>query len=444
MKIKLPYPIKTHIKIFIVIFIVGFIFVYLLSWMLDPDAFLQNWKNHFYLFGAALLGVAGFGSSIFTILLELIKDERNNRINEGILKRETCHAQEGLKPDLAGLKNVVQRDETNTVLSLLNQNNAILLTGEGGTGKSGIGVSLVDASKKTCVLLDVRRFDEDYRFDQFAAHLGINENIYEVISRLSKKNGCLVIIDQLDTMCNSAQGTYIVEFAVECTKLDGVSVVVISRHSEIESQLLRPLLAGNFVELKCKELQDEVVIKILNDHGMAEPSEKIINLGKNILLLNLICTILIEKDPQTVEVLNNDIDIWIKFFQIYLDRENKNTKISKKEILQSLMNLAKKGLSSENRSFILEDPPTILEERFASHGLITKINTSGQRYIFRIEKLQDYLYARNAAHRQLNKKQVRDEINSSYLRNIFYLMLELYRRDDHKLYESFFDEVLSG
>lgn len=444
MKIKLPYSIKTHIWIFLAIFVFVFFLVCFVSWKLDPLAFSQNWRNYFYVFGLASAGVAGVAGFLFPIFFEIVKIERNNIKNENILRKETIHAIQGLKPDLAGLHNIVAREETDTVLTLLNQNKGVLLSGEGGIGKSGIGVSLVEASKNYCILLDVRRFGADYRFDQFAAHLGITEDIYEVIARLSKKNGCLVIIDQLDTMSDTPQGTFIVEFAIECKKIDGVSVVVISRHGEIENQLLRPLIEADFKELKCRELQDETVINILINLGLIEPSEKIVKLGRNILLLNLICTILIEKDQKSVEVLNNDIDIWIKYFQLFVDREYKDTRIPKKDIYKSLINLAIQGLNSDNRSFYLEDPPSLLEQRFSSHGLITKINTSGRKFIFRIDKSQDYLYARSATNRRLNKSQVQGEIAPAYLRNIFYVMLELYRRDDFHLYESFFKEVLSG
>ena len=274
--------------------------------------------------------------------------------------------------------------------------------------------------------------------------MAVKENILNVIARLGGKNSCLVIIDQLDSICESPLGKVIVEFAIDCKSLKNVTVIVISRHSEIEGRLLRPLFEADFEEIQCKELDDIVVRTTLVEMGMDNPSPRIIQLGKNILMLDLICSIITEQGEQVVEQLDHYLSIWDNYIELFLDRERESTGNSQNDILHELVILASDGLQSEDRGFLLHDPPTILQNRFISQGLITRLNESGRRYVFKIDKLQDHIYSRDATRRGLRKGQVEQEICPFHLRNIFLRMIDFYQRDDSPMYATFVEEVLSG
>jgi len=445
-KPSIDLPFEKFVKKNFFIMIIIMIVIIIVSYFSSPNAYLKIWQNWIYLLGLAIFSVlTPFGLISIFWQVEKEKEIRNESIR--LIKVESEHALRGLKPSLQGLTELIERDETQEIWNQLFDKKAILLTGEAGSGKSGIGVEIYKRCKENDIfvlLLDVRRFSEIESKNEISSKIGLVENIKTVFSSIQKIDNYLLIIDQLDSVCGTSLGNLMVEFAIECKNFHQTSVLVISRHGEIEQSLLRNLLEADFEEIQCKEIDEEVIRTSLRKHGLENPSHKLIQRCSNILLLDLICSIMADSDTTKVEQFETEINIWTKYLELYLKREREGTGFFENDIYQGLIRMARKGLESDDRSFILEYPLTPIEKRYVSQGIITKTSHWNQRYYFKIEKFQDFLYAFSATNRQLNKYQVQSEINIIFHKNILLLMIDLYKFDNQKIYELFFREVLSG
>ena len=430
-----------------VVIIIAVIIWYVVSVSIDPKAF-ENTNNRIYLLGGIILSLANFLIGNTGTIIDAVKEAGVKKRSEESLLLESNNCYRDLNPRLLGIRNIIPRNETGQILSRLTQNNGVLFTGDAGYGKSGIGVALVEQAKNirfTPLLFDVRRFSNIGRRSDLMDHFGIQEPISDVISRIGlRNNGCLLILDQLDNIAGLPSGNVIVEFALECRHKANIKVVVISRHSEIEKTLLRPLLEANFGELPCRELDTDVIKNVLHEHGFLEPPDQIINLGKNLLNLDLICAIIFEVGVEELGNADTSLSLWERYVDVFLEREHRGSNISKDVILSELEGIARTGLLTPDRGFFLHDPPTILQSRFLSQGLFSKLSNSTRRYIFKIESLQDYLFVRYATRNNYLKRQVEEEIYFLHQRNIYRQMIDQYQRDASPVYEEFLEEVLNG
>jgi hypothetical protein len=429
-------------------FVMGFILIMIMivSYLLNPNAYQQVWQNWIYLLGSAIIGVFSALSSI-SILWQVEKEKEIRKESIQLLNVESEHAVRGLQPRLFGLTEFIDRGETQEIWNLLFNRKALLLSGEAGSGKSGIGVEIYNKCKENKIfvfMLDVRRFSGIRSKNEISIKIGIEENIKTVFSGLGQKGNCLLIIDQLDSVCGTPLGNIVVEFAIECQKIFQLSVLVISRHNEIERTLLRNLLESDFEEIKCKKIHEELVRETLFKQGLTNPSSQLIRLCSNVLLLDLLCSIIIDTNSIYIGEIENEIIIWKKYLEFYLKREREGTGFSENDIYQGLIRMACKGLESDDRSFLLEYPLTPIENRYVSQGIITKMSQWNQRFYFKIEKFQDFLYAFSATNRELNKSQIESEINIIFHKNILSFMVDFYKLGNQRKYELFLREVLSG
>lgn len=422
------------------------IVIMIVSFLLNPNAYQQIWQNWVYLLGSAIIGVFS-ALSLISILWQVEKEKEIRKESIRLVNVESEHAVRGLQPRLFGLAELIDRDETQEIWNLLFKRKALLLSGEAGSGKSGIGVEIYNKCKenKTYVfMLDVRRFSGIRSKNEISTKIGIEENIKTVFSSFGQKGKCLLIIDQLDSVCGTQLGNIVVEFAIECQKISQLSVLVISRHNEIERTLLRNLLESDFEEIKCEKIHVEVVRETLIKQGLPNPSSELIRLCSNVLLLDLLCSIIIDTNSIHIGEIKNEIIIWKKYLELYLKRESEGTGFSENDIYQGLIRMACKGLESDDRSFLLEYPLTPIENRYVSQGIITKTSQWNQRFYFKIEKFQDFLYAFSATNREFNKSQIESGINIVFHKNILSLMVDFYKLGNQKKYELFLREVLSG
>lgn len=439
--------INQLVKKFVLSYVLTIIVIYGISACLSPKEYLSVWQNWFQLLGLVIIGVTAIFAFYVPMKIESEKELFIQEQSRRILFRETENAVNGLKPRLIGLSDFIRRDETIYIWNHIFNKNSILLSGEAGSGKSGIGFELFNKCKENntfVFVFDVRRYLGINSINQISSIIGLNENIFDVFGRLGTKSKCLIIIDQLDSVCDTALGNLMVEFAIECKKIYQLSVLVISRHNEIEQTLLRNLLESDFEEFQCGKINEELVIDTLQKHGLSTPSPKLIRLCTNILLLDLVCSIIVDKKFTCSDELENETNIWSKYLDLYLERESNDTGFSEGEIYQGLDKMAQMGLKSEDRNFTLEFPLTKIHKRYISQGIISKSPHLNQKYYFKVEKFQDFLYAFSATYRQLLRRDVEKEINVIFQKNIILLMVEFYKLGNPKIYELFLNEVLSG
>ena len=215
---------------------------------------------------------------------------------------------------IAGIAAPLQRNEVPHVEDALEEGKPVLVSGDSGTGKSGIAHALCSPRSqpdKSVLLLDARRYANIQNIANLPDHIGLSEPILSGLERLGRRTGCRLIIDQLDSAANTAAGIAFTELAIQCAETPGVEVVVLSRRREnSETKLLSQLTKQGFVELECGALPEEAVRSALFQIDLIAPSEDLVQLSKNLLNMSLVAQIKMEQPGFDFNSVLDEVALW--------------------------------------------------------------------------------------------------------------------------------------
>ncbi len=128
------------------------------------------------------------------------------------------------KINITGLQDSFRRDEVFNVEDQVKLGIPVVLTGESGTGKTGIARMLAEGAMedgKTVLLLDARRFRKVQDEQEFRRRFRTEESLRSIIARKGNERGFRLIIDQLDNVIGLPVSYLLVELAIECKGLGG-------------------------------------------------------------------------------------------------------------------------------------------------------------------------------------------------------------------------------
>jgi hypothetical protein len=229
----------------------------------------------------------------------------------------------------------------------------------------------------------------------------------------------------------------------EVANQDSASVVVVSRHREAnEVGALRPLLEAGFQEIVCQPIDHDTVVQVLAIAGASNVSSEILDLGSNLLNLELICEIVRRSGSAHINELRDEISLWEQYVSVIQSRESGQHDPFGHAFIQEAVILAHDGLQGLDRTFGLTSSLTLSQRRLISSGVIVVV--SGLKHRFQHEQFQDYLYARDATQRSLMPSDVFDEIERLHAVNVLAWMRNIYKKSGVPEYESFLEELLSG
>jgi hypothetical protein len=320
---------------------------------------------------------------------------------------------------IPGMDKPIPRDEVSTIEEQLTEGRWIVLTGEAGTGKSGIAATLtINAieSGRTALFLDARNLGNIKTEGELRSYFCLHGPLYQAISRIGRYEGCRVIIDQLDNIVGFQAVGLILGVLAECRQDSrGVDLVVVCRNKEQhEQKLLRDLLSIGFSEKICYEISEDEVKTILTKISVSKYPQEVIELGKNLLNLELIGQIHRQQPDFDFSILLDEIYLWEEYIRVWSIHEGVHIG---EEMLREASNLAKVGLNHPDGFFEVISPAPVALQRLTSWEIILPVE--GRMYRFRHEKFQDFIYARNAADRLLMPKDILGEILEYKSRNVF-------------------------
>jgi hypothetical protein len=347
---------------------------------------------------------------------------------------------------IPGIPDPLPREEIERIEEQLHQRKAIILTGEAGTGKSGIGYELINSATESGMvgfLLDARQVGHIRSPDELRQYFGLNGPLEAAIARVGRFKQCRLIIDQLDNIAMFPSANLLVDLAIDCYGSEGVEIVIISRKREgYEADLLNRLTAvPGFVELSSYPLSEDAAIEALSKLGIIQPPPPLIELSCNLLNLELIGAIGQHQSLFDFTALLDEVDLWEQYMNVLQEREQVGaTLYQAQEIIAEAVRLAQEGLNSADGTFQLNSPPSQSQNRLNSWGII--VQEEGRIYRFRHEKLQDFLYAQGATERVAMPEIVVREINSFRTRNVMVWMFKIYTRHNSPLRIQFLRQVL--
>ena len=345
---------------------------------------------------------------------------------------------------IPGLNNPIQRVEVDLIEDQLRLGNSVIITGDPGTGKSGLGVMLAQNSteqNKIVLFFDARRFASFHSESDISNHFHLRGTFSNAVRRAGSHKGCRVIIDQFDSVIGLEISDILAEIASEIATFQGVEVIIITRKKEgHEQDSLNYLNGRGFIEKESYPLNQNQVLEVLKLLNITSTDE-MAKISANLLNLEIIGQIKQENPTFDFSNLLNEVDLWLKYIETVRARETRVINTSSADaLINEAIRLAKVGLKEPDRDFPLESLSRE-QKRLESWEIIFKVE--GYQYRFRHEKLQDFLYAKDAVSRGWLKDNVLNEIPKYRTINIFRWMQSLYDREKSQKRIQFMKDMLN-
>lgn len=367
---------------------------------------------------------------------------------ESEFDRLTAQALSDAVVDIAGLAGPLARSEVSYIEDQLEAGKHVLLTGEAGTGKSGIGVLLArtaQAGGRYVLLIDARRLGHVRNENDFRKHFNLHSPIEEAVAQVARKRRCLVIIDQFDNAARTTSAEFLTRLVLACYRIKNTETVVISRKVEYhEEESLKKLVRPEVVELASHQLTEVRVVEILEDLGIKNASRDLIEVCRNLLNLSLVATIKAEKPTYDFSTTLDEVDLWEAFIRALAQEEGVGVQPDFGElVVEHAVRLAGEALCRDDRSVVLERPRPPAQRRLDSWQVL--IREEEDIYHFRHERMQDFLVAKGAVRRGALPGELLQEFDKHRLRGVFAWMDKLYaRRPDSARRGRFLSELFTS
>ncbi len=334
-----------------------------------------------------------------------------------------------VKSVLPGMQAPLDRTELARIETALNQGVGVILTGEAGSGKTGIAAMLAKsgaASGKTVLMLDARKFSHVASTGDIRSVLDLEQSLELELRFLCAHVPCRFILDQLDSLAGEQSGIVMRDLAQSLRNIPGLDLVVVCRKREgYENHLLDPLTACGFEELASFPLSLERAVELLNGIGLPGPSPALSEMCRNLLNLELVATLRSEAPSIQFDDIADELSLWTRFRERLVTRENPRSPEDGERILAEAVRCSRQALLNPQRTFDLGLPPSIEQRRLISSNLIVEETSRIGR--FRHEKFQDYLYAWDATERRLMPAAIAAEIPDYRLPAILPWVTAIYR-----------------
>ncbi len=277
-------------------------------------------------------------------------------------------------------KQQFSRSQTEIILNHIYNRQKIVLTGDAGTGKSGILLDILNQIKDEFYILpfNLTYYDCGNNTEQFGHNLGFSSSPTYALTKLNNDKPILVIIDQLDTvkalnMQNTVKYNVIKNFISELVRVStliNLSIVITCRSFDLENDdHLKSLLDKDWTKINIPKLNANEVEGILKSLGIVykEIPQNTANLLTTFFNLKLF-TKNYQKDRQVF------YNTKYELVKDYLHNIN-HDKLSLNTVLQAVMQKMK-SLNSNIVPRILFHESTKELDFLASEGIIKLTDTN--------------------------------------------------------------------
>jgi hypothetical protein len=250
--------------------------------------------------------------------------------------------------------------------------------------------------------------------------------------------GCLVIIDQLDSVVSNPVAGLLENLAVDCKPgQDNVRVVVVTRNKEDkENKLVARLIRHGYGELISEPLSEDTAKTVLDGLGIQGYSADALQLARNLLNLQLIARIYQQQPAFDFTKLTSELLLWEEYLALLMG--DKEPQLGE-QIAAEAVRLAKLALISPDGLFELEFPYSEPRRRLVSWGIINVFE--GRMHRFFHDSFQEFIYAWDATQRLAMPNQVLSELGPFTTQNVFAWMHQIYRRRNSSRLPLFLREV---
>ncbi len=325
------------------------------------------------------------------------------------------------------------RTEAQLLSNAVDDQGAVLLVGEGGSGKSALLAGLARTAQETghCVLaLRASSFGPTDGTQAVHDRLATRDSVLVAIRRVAEVLPVLIIVDQLDNAYGTPLFDALLGLVGSAREMERVSVAVGCRSWQAEKQ---PELGRlGLPRVDSRPLTSAHAQMLLGTLGVRERSPTLIELSTNLLNLSLIAEL--AEVGEDVATVSGATDLWHRYRSSVESREGNAA-------LEAGVQLARDGLASGTRE--LQTPGDEPVQRLLGRGVLVKAR--GELVRFRHEEIEDYLYAWDAAlRRQLDGGAVRSEIGVRLSRRALRWMFVMYLSEFPEHTSAMIRDVIGG
>lgn len=330
----------------------------------------------------------------------------------------------GKQPHIAGIGKIDRR-QVGEILSAWDEGlNGILLTGEGGSGKTIISCGIAEklfVQKVPTLFIDCLEIPGSSSLREFIeSNIPYSEGFLEKVRKTSERQNFYLIIDQIDSVTSDDLLKEIVTNIRSLVALPGVRVLAVSRTPIPSYQ--KPLLDLGLPQVICRNLTNEETAELLGCLGILDPSAALLKLGKNLLNLSLIAEII--KSRGALSGISGETELWEKFMRSVAEREGESA-------LYKAFELANTVISGGIRDFSTDIFPGSAIMRLLNRGILAY--STKFRIRFRHENFTYFLCAYDFIHNHDSASELFNKFGEREGRKIIKWVISLLSRHDiHK------------
>lgn len=386
---------------------------------------------------AAGLNIAGY-AALLTIIANRSTLKSRYPSLQTIKSRftgETNQALDRIQTTIDGIGHV-ERPETDRAADRLSNGENIIVTGEGGVGKSGVLADFTEEWEKDVLFIDSSTHSAVRNRAELSTALGFDNGIQRPIKQLAVANHVLLIIDQLDDIDREAGNVYR-DFILAATDLDNVTVAFACRdHDLTVRREYEPLdNAESFTtRLTIGLLRTTDAEEHVQDLIGESPSDDLIQIGRKIENLDIIAQL--AKEGVDFSGISGEISLWDKFRE-QLGREDHPDDGTRTgdDIIERLVEYAVDAIEDQSDGlniFTVGTSQDWIDQRLINRGVIEQSTDrpGNRKYRFRHLDFQRYLYAWNAVQDNRPIQDVTSRLDERLGKDIFRYMLVLYMQSD--------------
>jgi hypothetical protein len=385
-------------------------------------------------FGLGSMAVVGTGIYLSLRSLHHLRSEYPSLDKiRTVFKQETTQTLSNIQTEVPGIGHV-QRRETTFVREPLESAENVIVTGDGGVGKSGILASIVDDWDSETLFLDASAHSTIENKAEIADQIDLDGDLERSIARISIKETPLVIIDQLDEV-DKPTGEAFQDFLLKTAEQDNVAVAFACRTYELEErEEFEQLKSSNIFTTKRNigYLSESDAEDCLRDLMGSSPSDELIDLAKKMEHLDIIAQL--SDENVDFDDISGEVSLWEGYREL-LEREERPDGTSRgDDVINRAVRYATRAI--ENREdginiFSINTDRTWEDDRLISKDVITPASDrpGDRKFRFRHPSFLRYLYAWDAVQDNRAIKDVTTQIDERLAKDIFRFMFIRYLQE---------------
>lgn len=304
------------------------------------------------------------------------------------------------------------REEVDPLLDVLPEDRRILLTGEGGAGKSGVLSILARRWDHRVLFLDASRHGGVTQLHDLDVAVAYDKgSLTRQIRQVAASDKLLLLLDQLDSV-NHQTLTVFLRLADYVRQNPNVHLVGSTRKEDLKHNTeLRDLSTRGFDEIEFSKLNHETAKTLLDTLGMPHPAPEIVNLARRPFYLSLVAEL--SDEATDLEGIGGEVAIWEALREALHRRHHPSDgRLTGQRVVATAARWAKAVVEGDTGTIDASKVNPWIPQQLKALGVLVPSHPDNPRRVaFRHEKLQLYFYVWDAVQNKRPLAEIRERVD---------------------------------